>query len=170
MQMKRTGMSTTQWYAICSIALVCAFTLSAWGCAAETVSDGDVPKTPSPRVNASRRDAGRSDAKVSYDAGTADAVSRLEAGLDGGQDSADAEGQADAPLTPCSACVEKKCSVEESECMDRDDCSDLVTCINNCAAGNQKCVSSCVDRHSNGFEYLTLFKTCVAKNCSVFCS
>ena len=71
--------------------------------------------------------------------------------------------------TACGACTASSCCSQVTQCKADSNCTSLVSCLQNCAAGDTTCQNSCQTEFPSGVTNFNAFSSCLSNSCSSQC-
>jgi hypothetical protein len=69
----------------------------------------------------------------------------------------------------CRMCIDQKCCLELTTCQNSGPCGSLLTCLGNCADGDQACVNACATANQAGVPPLNNLFDCLDAKCTEAC-
>ncbi len=73
------------------------------------------------------------------------------------------------PLAECQRCLFSSCASQMNECLGNTDCSELIQCIQQCAPGNDSCVTNCGFQHFDSIDKAQKIQDCSKAQCAGKC-
>jgi hypothetical protein len=73
------------------------------------------------------------------------------------------------PTAACQTCVDSMCCSDVTACSGDPTCGSLVTCISNCAQGDQTCANTCGSMYSSAVTEYNNLGMCVMSGCTTAC-